>query len=163
MQPANNLASQPPIKFAPFVAGEDKIGKNTVICLVSDNGLANALISVGIPLRRDPPYVFVERKDGSQGWTFNFYPSTEDGRVTVRECTEAWRGDLEWLKKNPNHPFAYAMLATKNMVVMLEHQRKAVPYVAFRVPQERGPAATLLVKKGSKKHEAAVKKGYRQV
>ena len=150
-------------KVAPFKAGEDQIKEGSSIIFVKDRELAAALIAVGIPPRKDPGYTHVKRADGSEQWTFHFYHATEDGQITTYECIEGWKGDIAWIQANPMHPFAFAMAAIKNLNKLRDLAKQDIPFVAFRVAGSEGGTATLLVKEGGKKHQAAIKKGLKQV
>jgi len=141
---------------------DSEVTRGTAIVNVSDKRLAACLIAVGIRLRKDPPYTRVRRLDGSIHTTFHFLPACDEGELKTADMVRAWGQDLDFIDKNPLHPFTFAMCAIRNYQQILEHMKKAKPYVAFRV-KRNGKPATLLVKEGSKKYEAAKKRGYRQV
>ena len=147
-----------------FDTETDKIESGTQIIHVRDRMLAAAMLAIGIPLRKDPPFEHVKKKDGTEIITYNFFPSTEDGDVTAGECIEAWKRDLDWIKENPQHPFTFAMCAVKNLISFDEHAATNVPKVGFKTkhPAFKGDAI-LLVKEGSKKHKAAIKRGLKQL
>jgi hypothetical protein len=130
--------------------------------MVSDKRLAAALIAVGCHLRKDPPYVMVEYADGSRRTTFNFLPTDADGVLRTEDLIKAWGEDLTFLDANPHHPFTFAMCALRNYQQILEHLTKDVPYVQFHAKYQ-GRQAILMVKKGSRKEEAARKRGLQQI
>jgi hypothetical protein len=142
----------------------DVLKAGDTVVLVQDTQLAAAMIAVGIPLRQDPPYTHIERADGRDIWTYCFYPTDQEGEISAADCIAAWKRDLEFMKEFPLHPFSFAMAAVKNMT-RLHHQQTEVdpnPQIAFRVPSDKG-IATLLVVKNSKKHQAALRRGYKQL
>ena len=147
------------LKGKPFVAGTDEIGVGTTICYVQDDALAAALISVNIPTRKDPAVMSV-LYDGKHQYSYAFYPHSEDGLVSTKECIIAWANDLQWIKDNPEHRFAYAMAAVKNLAKLKEIKSQHTPAIAMRMD---GSKATLLVKPGGPKHKAAIVKGYKQI
>lgn len=132
-----------------------------VVC-VRDKRLAACLIAVGIQLRKDPPYVQISRKDGTIQTTFNFYPSDDEGVLQTTDMVGAWGQDLDFIKENPMHPFTFAMCAIRNYQDILDHLKRDTPYVAFRTKQN-GRSATVMVKKGSRKHKAAENRGLKQL
>lgn len=146
-----------------FDIQSDSIESGTQIIHVRDYKLAAAMMAVGIPLRRDPPFTHVEKKDGTRIITYNFFPATEEGDITASECVEAWKRDLDFIQENPEHPFTFAMCAIKNVDSFYEHKEQHTPYVGFKVRHKEIGDAVLLVKKGSRKHQAAIKRKLKQL
>ena len=143
---------------------QNQITSGTQIIHIRDYRLASALLAVGIHLRDDPPFTHVEKKDGTEIWTYNFHPCTEDGTITAGECIEAWKKDLDWIKANPEHPFTFAMCMGKNLESFFDRQQNHNPQVGFSVHHRQlGANSVLLVKKGSRKHKAAIKRGFKQL
>ena len=149
-----------PSNYAPDYGSELKAG--TEICFVSDTRLAAALVSVGVPLRKDPPYVQVKRANGALQTVFHFYPTDEQGQLKTVELIKAWSQDIRFIEANPLHPFTFAMCALRNYQQILEHLATDKPWVQFEGKQD-GKKVTLLVKEGSPKHKAATSKGLKQI
>lgn len=144
--------------------GDAPITATTSIVHVKDSKLAAALITVGVPLRKDPPYTHVLLKNGHEEFTYNFHLSTPDGEFLTRDLVKAWSEDVAFLASNPRHPFAYAMLAVKNYAQILAHQHIDRPFVAFNATdEESGEPCTLLVQKDTRKHKAAIEAGFTQI
>ena len=144
--------------------GEAPIGTGTTVVVVRDELLAAAMIAVGIRLRKDPPYTHVRLNDGREQWSFSFHLADDEGRITAKECIEAWQKDLKWIKANPMHPFAFAMTAVKNYAHIREHQRNSTPYHVYAMPSEDGgEPPKLFVKAGSKKEKLAIAQNYQQL
>lgn len=133
------------------------ITNGTQIVQVKDKRLAAALIAVGIPLRKDPPYIQVRKKDGKRITIFHFEPYDPAREFKTTELIKAWSQDLEWIENNTLHPFTFAMVALRNYQDVLEHLKNDTPYVAFE-GYKNGRKAVTLVKEGSKKHAAAAKR-----
>jgi hypothetical protein len=140
----------------------DTIEQGTLLVSIRNTHLAAALAAVGVPLRKDKPYIQIEKKDGTRVTTWIFHPRSEDGRIDAQELLKAWRKDLDYFSEDPEHPFAYAMMAVKNLAEMQEHIAVDTPFVGFSYPTSAG-RAQLLVKKGSKKHQAALRRGLKQL
>lgn len=146
--------------------GQEEMGGRTMVIQVTDERLAVCLFSVGIPLREDPPYVSVDM--GPPGkpnirTVYHFEPATPDGKTKTSDLVRAWSKDLEFIEKNPLHPFTIAMCVMKNMREFREHhQERGKPMVAFRA-QVDGKWMNQLVVRGSRKHQAALKRGLKQV
>lgn len=138
------------------------IAPGTEIVFVSDKRLAACLIAVGVPLRKDPPYLQVKRPDGSIQTVFHFLPLDAQGQLKTAELVKAWSQDLAFIEANPMHPFTFAMCAIRNYQQILEHLAKDKPWVQFKGHKD-GKEVHLLVKEGSPKHQAALKKGLTQV
>jgi hypothetical protein len=134
---------------------DDQIEQGTLLISVRNTSLAAAMVAAGIPLRRDKPYIQVETKTGQRITTWILQPKSTDGEIDAQAMVQAWRQDLDFVKENPEHPFSYAMMAVKNVLEMTEHIASDVPFVGFSYPTSTG-RAQLLVKKGSKKHKAAL-------
>jgi len=139
----------------------DTLEPGTEVIFVGDKRLAAALIAVGVHLRKDPPYVQVIRPDGSTQTIFHFLPLDSDGVLNTTELIKAWGQDLDFIQANPLHPFTFAMCALRNYQSILEHLQNDVPWVQFEGMKD-GKKVNLLVKKGSRKEEAARKRGLRQ-
>ena len=146
----------------------DEVTAGTQIIHVRNTQLAAALLSVGVPLRRDPPYRRVRKANGAEIVTYNFFPCSPDGSISAVECIKAWHKDLDFIKANPQHPFTFAMCAVKNLHDFNEHHRvkDPEPFIAFRLPAEESPlgvTSILTVKEHSKKAAAARARGYKQL
>tara|TARA_R110000803_G_scaffold39351_1_gene84938 strand:- start:315 stop:782 length:468 start_codon:yes stop_codon:yes gene_type:complete len=143
---------------------KDTISAGDTVVSIRNTQLACAMLAVGIPLRQDPPYSHIKRADGTDIWTFNFFPTDQQGEVTAHECIDAWSKDLDFMTEFPLHPFSFAMAAVKNMASFHEHMTEIDPLaqIPYTVPAENGQA-TLLVKEGTAKHKAAERRGFRKL
>jgi len=130
--------------------------QGTEIVHVRNLELAVCLVSVGVPLRKDPPYTHVRLSNGEDKWTFNFHPRSSDKTYNTIDLCSAFSQDMKWIAQNPQHPFTFAMVAVKNLDIFKAHMVRHVPYVAFSAS---GGAATLYVRENSRKHERCVAKG----
>lgn len=140
----------------------DKIGPGTEVVQVRDRVLSAAMLAVGIHLRRDPPYVYVKSmQSGKVTRTYNHFPKTQNGDITASDCIKAYKQDLDFLRDNPKHPFAFALAACKNLIDYMVHEQEKdpIPRVCFEFVDEQGQSAVLLVKEGSKKYQAALDRG----
>ena len=147
------------------LSGDTDFKQGDTVVHIRDKRLAACMIAVGIPLRKDPPYTHAVSKSGKDIWTFNFYPTDQEGELTASQCIDAWRKDLDFIKENPLHIFSIAMATVKNLEKLDEWmtEKDPVPNVIYRVPLESGKSANLLVRQGSKKHKAAIRRGYSQI
>lgn len=146
-----------------FNIAEDVIEQGTQVICIRDYKLASLLFSVGIPLRKDPPFTHVKKKDGTEVWTYNFFPCTPDGDITAGDCIKAWKQDLVFIEENPTHPITFALAMAKNLDRFAEHARTHTPMVGFAVRHKDLGRATLLVKEGSRKHRAALDRKFKQL
>ncbi len=140
----------------------DELQNQQIIVYVRDKRLASCLIAVGIPLRKDPPYIKKRKKNGSIDTIFHFYPADNKGHLKTNELIKAWSQDLEFIKNNPLHPFTFAMCAIRNYQCILEHLKNQVPYVVYGT-EGGGRMSATMVKEGSRKHEACKKRGMKQI
>lgn len=139
--------------------GQNKISDGTAVIRVTNLDLAICLQSVGVDLRKDPPYTHVRLKNGEDKWVFNFNPKDRDGVYNTVDLVNAFREDAKWVQENPRHPFTFALCALRNKEIFMRHMKKSVPYVAFKAPS----GATLYVVEGSRKHKNALAKGMIQI
>lgn len=130
--------------------------QGTEIIHVRNLDLAVCLVSVGVSLRKDPPYTHVRLKNGEDQWIFNFYPRSRDKVYNTLDLCAAFAQDMKWITENPQHPFTFAMVAVKNLDIFKGHMSRDVPYVAFSAS---GGRATLYVQEGSRKHQRCLAKG----
>lgn len=154
-----------------YKPGEDTLQQGAVIIQVANTKLAACLLAVGVPLyesRPDkpdtiPPYVRLKLKSGKIRTVYNFYPKSQDGMYSTSTLVRAWDHDLDYIAENPDCPFAAAMATVKNLEKINEHFHSVdtKPRVAFVVPTDNG-TGTLMVTEGSKKHKAAIARGYKQ-
>lgn len=147
-------------KMAPAILLGDA-EKGDMFVSVEDTALAAALVSVGIQLR-NPPYYHIKEKGGER-WVFIFNGLSADGTLSTTDCVAAWKKDLDFIKENPEHPFAFAMAAVRNYRSFLEHQHGHVPYVMFSRSGGRVEEPVMMVVEGSKKHKAAIARGLIQL
>ena len=138
------------------------IQEGTEIVHVTDKKLAACLLAVGIRLRKDPPYLMVERADGTKKVTFNFLPRDDEGELTTAAMIRAWKQDMKFIEANPYHPFTFAMCAIRNYRDILEHLSKDTPFHAFKASR-KGKPATFLAKPGSDRYKAAMQRGWKRI
>ena len=146
---------RPPLQPRPAV---NQIGEGTVVHQIKNLDLAIALISIGVPMRKDPPYTAVRMTDDTIDWTFNFEAQDSDGQFTTAELVDAFRQDMKFIEENPVHPMTFVMCALKNRHSFLDHMARARPYVPFKYDG----GATMYVVEGSKKHQNMIAHGYEQ-
>ncbi len=127
---------------------EQTMTKGTSIYHVRNLELAVCLFSIGVPLRKDPPYTHVSLKNGEDHWTFHFESCDKQRQLKTQELIKAFTEDMAFIEKNPLHPMTFAMCALKNLESFKQHVLHDIPYVGYKAP---GGTATLWVKKGSKK------------
>ena len=157
-----------------FDPESDIIEKGTAITHVRNTLLASGLLAMGIPLRNDPPFTHVKSKSGKEIFTYNFFPSSTDGRYHTMELIAWWKRDLDFIAeeerkeaKDPEyviHPWARLITALKNYQEMLEGQAIDIPLIPFSYMSSGGPMQ-LLVQEGSRKHKAALARAekYKQI
>jgi hypothetical protein len=136
------------------------ITKGTMIFHVKNLDLAVCLISIGIPLRKDPPYTHIRLLDGTSDWTFHFESCDAQKQLKTSDMIKAFKADMEWIAKNPIHPMTFAMCSVKNRESFLSHMARDVPFVGYKSP---GGTAVLYVKEGSQKQANCEAKGMKRV
>lgn len=96
----------------------------------ADINLVAALMAVGFePLGMSPVRVITKASRGGQDYNFSMPEVSACGKYHVRELIKAWKAGREWVEKNPDHPFAYAMATTANhraLVRRLRHGERQV-------------------------------------
>jgi hypothetical protein len=158
--PVKGTHQSPSVATKPLVGRESKIERGSYIHHVRNLELAACLVSVGIKLRKDPPYTHVKLTDGTDQWTFHFEERDTEGHLKTAEMIKAFSQDMEWIEKHPVHPMTFAMCAIKNLASFKEHMLRSVGFVGFKAPNGE---ATLYVKDGSRKHKNCIAKGMIQV
>ena len=126
----------------------NEVTNGVAVVHVRNLDLAVCLLSVGVSLRKDPPYTHVKLKSGDINWTFNFNPEDDDGQFKTMDLIAGFKEDMKFIEENKVHPFTFAMCALKNLASFKRHMSKDIPYVAFKAQG----TAVLYVKEGSKKH-----------
>ena len=141
---------------------EFPLKKGDSIHQVRNPELAAALVAVGVPLFEEPPYTHVLTKAGKDIWTFLFRDSNPEGTIKTAECILAWTREADFLLENPDHPFAYALAAVRNLREFDRHMAEVdpLPRYLYRVPLEDGRTATIMVKEGTKKQKYFEKRGF---
>lgn len=80
---------------------------------VSDINLAAALAAIGIPLKEhedgSPPFIKLQT---GKGTSFTFFFESEFEGMNTQHFVDAWHDD-EYIKENPEEPFAYIKAAMK--------------------------------------------------
>lgn len=138
---------------------DNQLVNGSAVIHVRNLDLAVCLLSIGVPLRSDPPYTHHKLANGEHQWTFNFEPNDVDGKITTMDMVAAFKQDAKWIEENPLHPMTFAMCALKNREIFKKHMSKSTPYVSFRAQG----GATLFVMEDSRKHRNCIAKGMVQV
>jgi len=135
--------------------------KGDCVVIVEDTLLAAAMVAVGIPPRS--PGMQKERfKNKPDKFLFLFFAESADGTMRAEDCLKAWKEDLDFIKNNPKHPFAFAMAAVKNYKAWLEQMNTTTPYLKFSATGNT-TSAVVSVLEGSKKHQACINRGLKQL
>jgi len=94
-----------------------------------DSYFAAALMALGIePVEAEPVRVITREHLSGGQFQFFFKAVSDCGRYRTRDMLQAWREGEEWVAKNPDHPFAYAMAATWNYRDLLKFIKGRAPY-----------------------------------
>ena len=126
---------------------------------VHDDQLAAALSAVGIPFVK-PVVVKRESANATVRETFLFAERNAEGDMITGKLIKAWVKWEDFVSRNPDHPFTFAICAAKNVQRAQELRANAAAYLSFKVP---GKKSIVHVVKGSKRHEALVTRGFQQV
>lgn len=157
----------PPIEKETLIPPKDRpastIKKGARVFWTDCTQLSAALVAVGCGLRHDPPYTYKLVK-GKQVVHWHHVgeskPNTKGEVFKTDELFAAWKNDVEWAVKFPDHPFTMAMHAIKNLRSMTCHINNDVPFVNFRT---KDGAVTISVKYGSQKHKKCEEMGLEQL
>lgn len=151
-----------------FDPRQSEFQKGTAICHVRNTLLAAGLLSMGIPLRDDPAFTHIKNKAGREIFTYNFHPGDPLGRFNTSQLIGWWRRDLDFIASEERkesadpsyviHPWARVLTALQNYKELLEGQAVNIPWIPFGYMSSQGPMQ-LLVKEGTRKHQAALKRG----
>ena len=94
-----------------------------------DSLLAGALMALGVePVDLEPVRIITREHLSGSTYQFYFKPLSNCGKWRTRELLSYWSQGTEWVEKNPEHPFAYAIAAVKNYRGLLDFINKKVPY-----------------------------------
>lgn len=135
---------------------DSPIKQGDSIVYVRNTQLAAALYTIGIPLRKDPPYTKSKRVDDSLMTTWHFHPKDSEGLYDTVELMEAWKDDVEFIRNNPTHPFTYTMLSIKNYKQFVDHVHRQKPWVSYKFKNGK---KTMWVIEGSEKEQGCIEKG----
>ncbi len=106
-----------------------------------DSHLVAALLAVGVrPVKAAPCRVMTRADRPGEAVQFYLQPRSECGRYRTRDLLQAWVEGVEWVEKNPEHPFAYAMACALNYRNILRHVKKAERQVLL----QRGRSVAVL-------------------
>lgn len=98
-----------------------------------DINLVAALMAVGFePLGMAPVRIISRPNESGREYSFTLPEVSACGRYQVRALIKAWREGAEWVAKNPDHPFAYAMAAMANHRALVRRLRKGEEQVFMR-------------------------------
>lgn len=105
-----------------------------------DSHLAAALMAVGIrPVGAEPVRV-VTRMTGPEQYQFYFNPVSECGKYRTRDLLKAWIEGVDWIEKNEEHPFAFAMACALNYAGLMRFVKRRNPIAYIK----RGDSVALL-------------------
>ena len=90
---------------------------NKLRVVVRDLSLASAIATVGVEFA-DVPFFKALKEDGVE-YSFFFKPHSDDGEYTTSDLI-AWWYDNDFVKENPDHPFAYIKQAMDNRNHLLD-------------------------------------------
>lgn len=138
---------------------ETTIADGTAIHRVTDLYLAVCLISVGVPLRKDPPFTATRLTNGQLKWVFNFEGKTSDGKKTTAELVKAFIESDKYIAENPVDLYTGALCFAKNLSRILEFMPRVKPWIAFRSPSGQ---STIMCLEGSKRHANYIKKEWKR-
>lgn len=94
-----------------------------------DSLLSGALMALGVePVDAEPCRIITREHLSGSTYQFYFKPLSNCGKFRTRELLGYWAQGNEWVEKNPDHPFAYAIAAVKNYRGLLDFINKKVPY-----------------------------------
>ena len=151
-----------------FDPDNDEIVKGTAICHVRNTLLTAGLIAMGVPLRNDPAMEHVKMANGKEVFTYNFFPSTVDGRYSTSDLIQKWKRSVEFIADEERreladpsyqiHPWARVITGLQNYRDLLEGQAINVPFIPFGYMSQQGPVQ-LMYREGTAKHKHAIKKG----
>ena len=80
-----------------------------------DAFLLCALMAVGIePVSSERVRVILPEHISGREFVYHLKARSGCGKYETGALIKAWGGGLEWIEKNPEHPFAYAMAAALN-------------------------------------------------
>lgn len=73
-------------------------------------------------------------RPNAPGAEYNFVlpELSECGKYKCRELLAAWRQGQQWIEKNPDHPFAYAMATTANHRALIRRIKRGEKQVFLR-------------------------------
>lgn len=126
------------------------ITDHTTVIEVRDTTFANALHAAGVPFL-DPkhPFTKIAFADGTTRVAWRFRHRTTDGNYKTEELCLAQKDPAAWCKKNPDHPFAYALTAALNAVKFAEAEESKRALVGFKMRGQK----IIYVFEGSRKCE----------
>lgn len=94
-----------------------------------DSYLAAALMALGIePVGQEPCRIITREHLSGETFQFYFKPVSNCGKFRTRDMLAAWVEGEDWVEKNPEHPFAYAMAAVKNYGSLIRFIKSRAPY-----------------------------------
>lgn len=92
--------------------------------------LAAALITLGVPLSDETPFVKIKSVQGEQ-YTFYFEDVTACGQYRTIDLIKAW-DNATFQEDEPEHPFAYISCAFKNREKLLDTVKQAIALVLIQ-------------------------------
>lgn len=93
--------------------------------------LAAALSAVGVPLRAGHHAIRMVTGDTGDRHCYFFQEQSPCGLYKTMELIRAW-DDPDWHERNPEHPFAYILVAFRNRERLTDYIRKGVPTAAVK-------------------------------
>lgn len=103
--------------------------------------LVAALMTMGVdPVGAEPVRIVAREHRAGENYQFFFKPTTSDGKFRTRELLKLWIRGEEFVKAEPNHPFADCVAFALNMKSVMKYVKGRAPYVFLR----RGKSVAML-------------------
>lgn len=146
--------------------------QGTAICHVRNTRLAAGLIAMGVPTWKLKPHSHVKNKQGREVHTYNFMPSSSDGKYSTTELIAKWKRSVEFIAEENRkeeadpeytiHPWARIVAALQAYEELLTGQNTSVPLIPFGYMSAQGPVQ-FLAQEGSKRYKKAIQEGLTQL
>lgn len=139
----------------------DTITEDTAIHRVTNLDLAAFLGSVGVPLRKDPPYTVTRLVSGELRYVFNFGPRTADRKMKTSELIRIFIQSDKYIAEHPNDLLTGALCALRSRAKMNDYVFvKTKPWIAFRSPTNKKAIVHCI--EGTKDHAMYARRGWKQ-
>jgi hypothetical protein len=132
-----------------------KVQKGTKLTVVGDTAFAAALVAIGVPFfNYADPCNYTER-NGEKRVVWGMDPNAAISVAEFSNICKAFNEPEEWFKKNPEHPFGYALAAIRNYIQMQELLDGMEPTVRFKLKNGK----IFMIKKNSEKYHKLIDRG----